>query len=183
MSRVHLLSEASAPLTVRRWLKGEPGSLVASLAQVPELLEVTLPFVSRTLGASSLCARTKEIVILRTSVLLGCRFCVETHTVAALDSGLSRDEVVALRDAEAPFEVFDDPAERALLAWTEEVALGRGPVSAEAAEALSAHWPDHAVVELTLLVGATMMLNRYCTALELPTAPARLRRLAEEGLS
>jgi hypothetical protein len=36
-------------------------------------------------------------------------------------------------------------------------------------------------VELTLLVAATVMLNRFCTALELPTAPKVLHRLAAEG--
>jgi hypothetical protein len=38
-------------------------------------------------------------------------------------------------------------------------------------------------VELTLLVGATLLLNRFCTALELPTSPKVLGRLAAEGWS
>jgi hypothetical protein len=32
-----------------------------------------------------------------------------------------------------------------------------------------------------MLVAATVMLNRFCTALELPTSPKALRRLAAEG--
>lgn len=40
---------------------------------------------------------------------------------------------------------------------------------------------DHAVVELTLAVGATLMLNRSCTALDLPTSAGTLACLAAEG--
>jgi len=183
VSRVHLITAPEAPLTTRsHFVRGDPGSLVASLAQVPELLEVTLPFVGRVLGASAIDARTKEIVILRTSAVQGCTFCVRTHTVVALDTGLSRAEVEALRAPGGPGATFEDPAERALLAWTDAVALGPGPVDDALAEALRAHYADDEVVELTLLVATTVMLNRYCTALELPAAPAREARLRREGL-
>jgi alkylhydroperoxidase family enzyme len=39
------------------------------------------------------------------------------------------------------------------------------------------HFAEHAIVELSLLAGATAMLNRFCTALELPTTPATRARL------
>jgi hypothetical protein len=38
-------------------------------------------------------------------------------------------------------------------------------------------------VELTLVAGATLMLNRLCTALELPTSAATLARLEAEGVA
>nr|MBA3523282.1 hypothetical protein [Geodermatophilaceae bacterium] len=72
MSRVRLLDAAAAPLTARRYYQdGDPGPLGAALATVPELLEAALPFLSTVLGASSLDVRTKEIVIVSTSALLG----------------------------------------------------------------------------------------------------------------
>jgi alkylhydroperoxidase family enzyme len=42
---------------------------------------------------------------------------------------------------------------------------------------------DPDLVELTLLVGATLLLNRFCTALDLPTAPGVVARLAAEELA
>jgi hypothetical protein len=63
------------------------------------------------------------------------------------------------------------------------VALGPGPVPAAAREALRSRVGDPALVELTLLVGATVMLNRFCTALDLPTAPGVVARLAAEELA
>jgi len=181
MSRVVLLDAAEAPLTARRYFEGgDPGPLVAALATVPELLEVCLPFLSTVLGASSLDARTKEIVIVRTSVLLRCGYCVNSHSVAALDSGLTIDEVRGLRDEAAA--VLADEREHALLAWVDAVAGGHGPVEDEVAARLHRSFADHEIVELTLLAGATIMLNRFCTALELPTAAEVVARLAAEGL-
>lgn len=181
MSRVQLLAASSAPLTARRhYAGGDPGPLVAALAAVPELLEVALPFLSTVLGASALDIRTKEIVIVRTSALLRCGYCVDGHSVVALDAGLTLAEVAALRD-EGPIE-WDVEREDVLVAWVDAVAGGRGPVDSELAARLAGCFAEHEIVELTLLIGATMMLNRFCTALELPTAPAVADRLVSAGL-
>jgi AhpD family alkylhydroperoxidase len=182
MTGVRLIEAEQAPLLARRYYTGgDPGAIVAALAHVPEVLEVAMPFIATTLGASAIDARTKELVILRTSARLGCRYCVQTNTLVACDTGLSRAEVTALR-AEAPVDgAFGSPRELALLAWTDAVALGPGPVPPATRAALAAHFGDPEVVELTLLVAATVMLNRFCTALELPTSSAVVRRLAAEG--
>jgi len=180
---VELLVGEQAPLLARRFAGGgSPSPVAASLAQVPELLGATLPFVGAALGPGTLDAREKEIAILRTSALLECRYCVQTHSVVALDSGLSAGEVRALRGEGRIDATFRDERERALLAWTDAVALGRGPVGAEPQARATAAFADHELVELTLCVAATIMLNRYCTALDLPTSSATLARLAEEGL-
>jgi alkylhydroperoxidase family enzyme len=113
--------------------------------------------------------------------VMGCRYCIQTHTVVARNSGLSVAEVAALRGPQPLEEAFTDPRELALLRWVEAVAAGPGPVPAATRTALQRHFEDPEVVELTLLVGATLLLNRFCTALELPTSPKVLRRLAAEG--
>ena len=181
---VQLIQSDQAPLLARPFYGGEgtQSPITASLAHVPEVLEVTLPFIGKVLGPSAINARTKEIVIVRVSALLECRYCVQTHTAIALDSGLERDEVLALRGETALDPSFPDPRERALIAWSDAVALGHGAVEPAVRDALREHVEDPDVVELTLLVGATMMLNRYCSALELPTGDAALARLAHAGL-
>ncbi|MGQ0575011.1 MAG: carboxymuconolactone decarboxylase family protein [Pseudonocardia sp.] len=176
-----LLPPDQAPLLARPYYAGgDPGPIVAALAQVPELLEVALPFLGAALGASAIGLRTKEIVIVRTSVLAGCRYCVQAHTVVALDAGLTRGEVAALR-AEAPVPAaFTDPRELALIAWVDLVA-GHDPVPDAARRGVRAHFADHEVVELTTLVGATLLLNRLATALALPTGAETLDRLTADG--
>lgn len=178
--RVDLIDERSAPLLARAYFAdGDPGPIVASLAQVPELLSPTLPFLGSVLGPSWIPLRHKEIVILRTSAVMGCRYCTEAHTVVALDAGLTLDEVRALR-GEAPLETFEDEDERALVAWCDAVAQGVEADVERARPGLRSS--DARVVELTLLVATTVMLNRYATALGLPTSPDVRERLLGHGL-
>jgi AhpD family alkylhydroperoxidase len=179
MSRVELLGADGAPLTAAPYYAadGSASPVIRALAQVPELLEVTAPFVSRLFGPTSVDARTKELVVLRVSARMGCRYCVETHTVVAWDAGLSVDETSALCGDVAG---LDEP-DRALVRWCDAVA-GPGPVPDAVVDEVRRRLAEHEIIELTLLAAATMMLNRFCTALELPTAPATLARLREAGL-
>ncbi|MEJ7583014.1 MAG: DUF2142 domain-containing protein [Acidimicrobiales bacterium] len=180
---IELVGAEQAPLLARPYyLEGHPGPIVAALAHVPELLEVALPFVSVALGPSAMEARAKELAIVRTSALLECRYCVEAHTPVARDAGLTTEEVRALRGEARLEEVFIDPGESALLGWVDALALGRGPLAPELRDAVASRFGTPFLVELTMLVGATMMLNRFCTALDLPTSPDTQRRLEAEGL-
>ncbi len=181
---VELIAGDEAPPLARRFYgDGPPSPVTASLAQVPELLDVALPFIGAALGPGALDARVKELAILRTSALLACRYCVQTHTVVALDCGLTTDEVRALRGELALDAAFGDERERRMLAWIDAVAVGRGAVDPATKARAAAALADHELVELTLTVTATLMLNRYCSALDLPTAPPTLARLASEGLA
>ena len=183
-SVVPLIEAEQAPILARPFYprEGAVSPLTASLAHVPEVLEVALPFVGRVLGPTSVAARTKEIVVLRCSALMECRYCVETHTALALDSGLSREEVLSLRGEREAASVFCDEAELALIAWVEAVALGRGAAPAEVTARARQAMDAPQLVELTLVAAATLMLNRFCSSLGLATGPAALARLAEEGL-
>lgn len=182
MPLVELIDEKSAPLLLRDlFAGGDPGPIVGALAQVPELCQATLPFVGAALGPSHVPVRWKEIAILRTSALLGCRYCVDAHTVVALDAGLARDEVSTLRCELPGAGSFTDPVELALVAWIDEVATGRGPVPDHIGAELRRHLDDHTIVELTVTVGATLLLNRFATALCLPSSPETLQRLVAEG--
>jgi len=110
---VRLIEAAQAPVLARPYFDGEGVSpIVASLAHVPELLEVAMPFIGMLLGPSALDMRTKELVVLRTSALLECSYCVAAHQVAALDSGLSGDEVDALSASPGRPDAFAAERER-----------------------------------------------------------------------
>ncbi len=180
---VTLIEADQAPLLARPYFAdGDPGPIIAALAQVPELLEATAPFLGRVLGPSCIPARLKEIVILRTSARASCRYCVEAHTVVARDVGLSVAEVRALRGELAVEATFPDRAERAVIGWCDAL-VGTGTVGEDIKASLQGAYADHEVVELTLLGATTLLLNRFCTALDLPTSPEVTVRLVAEGLS
>jgi AhpD family alkylhydroperoxidase len=183
VSRVDLIDARLAPLLARTYYEaGDPGPIVGALAHVPEVLEAAMPFLSAMFGESALPERTKEIVVLRTSALLRCRYCTQSHSVVARGAGLSREEVLALRGEADLATHFEGEAERALLGWIEAVASGPGPVDEPTTVSFRAHFSEADLVEVTLLIAGTMMLNRFCTALELPPSATTIARLTEEAL-
>ena len=99
------------------------------------------------------------------------------------DAALSFDEVRALRFAESAPSTneFPEPRDQALIAWVDAVAGGRGALPDAVNVGVKQHFADHEIVEITVLAGATMLLNRYATALQLPVAADTLSRLVEEG--
>lgn len=182
MSRIDLLDASTAPMTARSFFEsGDPGPIVAALANVPELLGPTLGFIGAALGPGATTTRHKEFAILRTSALLGCRYCIHAHTTVALDVGLADAEVRALRGEVAVEDAFAEPAELALIRWIDAMAGASGAVPDAVWAEVRAFWADHLLVELSATIGATMFLNRFATGFELPTSPGVLERLERDG--
>ncbi|MDH4280115.1 MAG: carboxymuconolactone decarboxylase family protein [Acidimicrobiia bacterium] len=183
MPLIDLIDAPSSPLLLRDlYTDGDPGPLVGALAQVPELCEATLPFIGAALGPSSVSFRHKEIAILRTSANLSCRFCIDAHTVVAFESGLTGREVRALRECPQPTDdVFTDPVETALVHWVDAVSTGTGAIDASTSAEAKQQLGDHRLVELTVTVGATILLNRLATGLQLPTSNDTIAALAKRG--
>lgn len=183
MARVELFDSDAAPLMAQRyWDDGEPGPIVAALASVPELLSPVLGFVGAALGPGAVGDRVKEFAILRTSALQGCQYCIHAHTGVALDVGLKHDEVRALRGEISLEDGFPDQAERAMIGWIDALAGATGNIPDDVWSTARAHWAEHDLIEVCVTVGATLMLNRFATGLQLPTSPEVLQRLASEGL-
>jgi AhpD family alkylhydroperoxidase len=162
--KVELLTAEHAPLLARPFYEGgDPGPIAAALANVPELMEVAMPFLGVVCGPTSVAPRLKEIVILAVSAANGCRYCTTAHTGVARRLGFAPDELAALLGQAPPPERWS-AAELALLAFSE--ALSNRP--AVAVELLRPHFEDPQIVELVTVGSVTVMLNRFATALELP---------------
>jgi len=164
MARVELMTSATAPLLVRRlFADGDPGPIAAALANVPELAGPALALIGAVYGPTGIPARLKEIVVLRVSAANRCAYCIETHSGVARRMGFGGDEVASLR-GEAPMPAAYGPQERALVAFSD--AISDDPDTATAC--LRTLFSDAEIVELVLLAGTTILLNRFATALELP---------------
>ena len=182
MPRIELMDDSTAPMTAKTYFEGgDPGPIVAALANVPELLGPTLGFIGAALGPGATATRHKEFAILRTSALLGCRYCIHAHTTVALDVGLAEIEVRALRGEVALEDAFSEPNELALIRWIDAMAGASGPVPDDLWADTRTFWADHLLVELSVTIGATMFLNRFATGFELPTSSGVLERLERDG--
>jgi AhpD family alkylhydroperoxidase len=183
MSRVECLDAERVPISVKRYFEdGDPGPIVATLANVPELVGPTLAFIGAALGDGASTTRHKEFAILRTSALLGCQYCIHAHSAVSLDVGLRTDEIRALRGELEIDDVFDDGADRSLLRWIDAMAAGTGPIADDVWIDARASFAEHVLVELSATIGATMFLNRFATGFELVTSPATVAKLDSAGL-
>lgn len=171
-SRVGLVERSNAPILVRRFFEGgPPGPLGAAAAHIPEVMIDFMPFIGAVYAGGAVEERLREMVVLRVSAQEGCRYCTETHADKALRSGFTLLEVrslVGINEAPSSWAV----REAAVLQFAD--AMCSDPDAAVAI--LQPEFADHEVVELVMLASATVMLNRFATALELPTdAACRLR--------
>ena len=123
--RVTLVEPGDAPLLARPYFAtdGETSPIVRALAQVPELVPATMPFVAQVLGPAALDLRAKELIVLRVSERAGCDYCVGAHRVAAADAGVSALEDAALT-GRVPLEDAFAGDELALLRLCDAIAAG-----------------------------------------------------------
>jgi AhpD family alkylhydroperoxidase len=168
MSRLRLLDRDEAPLPARGIYAadGSASALKRSLANAPDLLETLLPFLGQVFGEGSVDLVTKELVVLRVSQLNGCRYCLAAHRPIALDVGVHPEHVAAACD-ELPLTGLPERT-RLLLSWVDAYVLDPGGIEDELVARLLDDLRADQLVELGLLIGATELLNKYCSAFEIP---------------
>ena len=90
---------------------------------------------------------------------------------------------MALRGEKNTNDVFTDAKEKLLIAWTDAMSNGANAVSGTLKENMKQHYSEAEIVEFSLCIGATIMLNRYATSLSLPVDPQHILILNEHGFS
>lgn len=168
MSRLRLLERDEAPLLVRAIYAadGSASALKRSLANAPDLLETLLPFLGQIYDEGSVDIVTKELVVVRVSQLNGCRYCLASHRPIALDVGAEEAHVAAICD-ELPLRDLPE-RERTIVEWVDAFVLDPAGITDEFVARVLDHLRDDQLVELAVLIGATELLNKYCTAFDLP---------------
>jgi AhpD family alkylhydroperoxidase len=111
-----------------------------------------------------------ELVKLRASVVNGCSFCVDMHSVDLIGQGQDVRRIVAV--AAWRESAFFTPAERAALALTDEVTrLGEHGVTDEVwADAVEHHGIDGAA-DLVVAIATINVWNRLAVTAHAPTPP------------
>lgn len=135
-------------------------NIFRTLAVHPKLLRSWLPLGGRLLQGSTLDARLRELVILRTAARCGSDYEWGQHVAIGRDAGLSDEEILACA-ASGPDAIAVSSwsaVERHLLGAVDEL-LGAHCVADPTWRALvGSGWSDSQLVELTMLVGHYAML-------------------------
>ncbi len=129
----------------------------------PELMKAMLG-MEQAAKAAGLDPLLYELVKTRASQINGCAYCLHMHTTDARKLGETELRLYLL-SAWHESSLYT-AAERAALAWTEELTLvaQRGAPSDKLYQELSQHFDEHQIVALTLLINTINSWNRFALA-------------------
>jgi AhpD family alkylhydroperoxidase len=124
--------------------------------------------LSRFIAASSLDPIHQELIKIRASQINGCAFCINMHTAEARKNGETEQRIYLL-SAWREADVFTD-AEKALLAFTEEVTLISSHVSNETYANAAKHFDEKYLSDILMMVIIINSWNRMAIATGLRVA-------------
>ncbi|MET0183630.1 MAG: carboxymuconolactone decarboxylase family protein [Caulobacterales bacterium] len=142
-------------------------NIFRTLGHHPALLRRWNPFGSHVLFKTTLPARERELIILRTGVLCRSEYEFAQHTAIGKEAGLTDEEIERIKaGADAPgWSTLD----KTLLRATDEL-VGDYFITDETWAALSAHYSRQQIMDLVFAVGqyvmVSMALNSFGVQLE-----------------
>jgi alkylhydroperoxidase family enzyme len=182
MPRLRQVSRDEAAPEVRQWYDrlfgdrdplaepgtatGTPGNWWTVFALSPEIFaHAVAGFGVITSRKRMLTPSQRELALLRTGFASGSQFVYSQHAKTARAAAVPEMKIAAI-PAWASSDVFDD-AERALLAYTDELVLADGRVQDATFERLRVHLSDEAILELSYAIGTYRMHAMITRALRL----------------
>lgn len=118
--------------------------------------------LEKFMGSTALTATHKELIKIRASQLNGCAFCINMHTADARKNGETEQRLYLL-NAWREADVYTD-AEKALLAFTEEVTLISHHVSDETYANAAKHFDEKYLSDVLMMVITINAWNRMAIA-------------------
>jgi len=175
------VSEESGAIYDRYLLeRGNVPNFFRTMANRPEIFQTMIAHFEAILTTGTLTTKLKELLIVRTSQLNKCEYCLASHTQLALKLGWSEEQVAALPHAAA--SGLFTAAEVAALHLAEKMTLDSNHYSdAEFAE-LRGFYSEGEIVELLTAIGIFNYFNRFNNVLKMePTKPLTEEEIVAGG--
>jgi len=110
--------------------------------------------------------QTKTLVILKTSILNGCDYCVGHNSALGRSIGFKDDEIDAIGGDYENSSYFSDP-EKAAIAWAECLTERTYRQNPGAMARLKRHYDEAQIVEITMVSGFFNFWNRFTDGLQI----------------
>jgi uncharacterized peroxidase-related enzyme len=170
MTRVPLLPSSALPPELADLYEefvasyGPFRNQAAVLAHVPPALEHLSKLLMQLKRRQGLKPRHLELIIVVTSKLNACRYCLAHHAPRLEVAGLSQAAIDQLPQAEHPeFDAID----RLVIEYAVAVTQAPGRIAEALFERLRQHFSDPEIVELTLRIALCGAYNRLSEALQI----------------
>jgi len=152
-------------------LLGRVPNFYRTISHAPWYAMLLLPFnaaVQRQWAGSRMTGRIKEMVVIKTSHVNGCKYCYAHNTALGQAAGITEEEVIEISSEDCRFSQTLSDGEKLAVRWAEAVTLN----TAAADDALYAEmkdcFTDAEIVELTMVSAMFNMINRLNDSLRVP---------------
>ncbi len=140
----------------------QPNPFFRAMAHRPDVLKSFVPLYAAVMGPGAVERRVKMLLYLACSYANRCAFCIAANTPGAHKAGLTEQELQALK------EEWDDEfseSERAAIRYARELTRTCDAMATRAA--LSEHFRDEQIAEMTLVICTANFTNRFNNALQI----------------
>lgn len=154
--------------------RGNVPNMFRTVAHRPEIFQTMIAHFEAILNTGTLPLKLKELVIVRTSQLNHCDYCLASHKRIAKKLGWSDDQLLHLED----YALRDDFTlqEKTSLRLAELMTRNERPLSDKEWKEMTDVFSEGEVVELMAAIGLFNYFNRFNNLLDMEaTAPAVLQ--------
>lgn len=172
--------EVAALFAGANMLLGRLSNAVRTGAHSPRLMQPLFGFMIAALReevSGVLDKRTKTLVILKTSMLNGCAYCIGHNTILGRALGFGDDTIAALEGEGWRESALFNAAEKAAIDWAHHLTERTYRQNRGAMDALKRHYNEAQIVEITMVCGYFNFWNRFTDGLEIDIEPREVNDL------
>jgi uncharacterized peroxidase-related enzyme len=145
--------------------RGNVPNMFRTVAYRPEILRTMIAHFRAVMETGTVGVKLKELVIVRTSQINRCEYCLASHAQLAHRYGWSEEQIRNL----AEFRTRDDfnAREKAALELAERETLDSNSIDDEFWAELREHFEEGEIIELAAAVGLFNYFNRFNNSLKM----------------
>jgi uncharacterized peroxidase-related enzyme len=151
--------------------RGNVPNMFRTVAHRPQILQTMIAHMEAILNTGTLPTALKELVIVRTSQMNACEYCLASHSLLARKLGYTAEQIEGLPHFEERSDFTD--REKAALRLGERLTRNERPLTEPELAELKRFFDEGEIVELMAASGLFNYFNRFNNLLAMePTAPA-----------
>jgi uncharacterized peroxidase-related enzyme len=139
--------------------RGNVPNMFRTVAHRPEILQTMIAHMEAVLNTGTLPTSLKELVIVRTSQMNACEYCLASHSLLAKKLGYSEEQIAALPRFESSASF--SRREKAALRLAERLTRNERPLDDAELADLRTHFSEGEIVELMAASGLFNYFNRF----------------------
>lgn len=151
--------------------RGNVPNMFRTMAHRPEIFQTAIAHMEAAINTGTLPPKLKELIVVRTSQMNHCEYCLASHSRIALKLGWTQQHLDEAKDFGS--STLFTPMEKAALHLAERMTRNESPVTQDEFHSLRQFFSEGEIVELMAACGLFNYFNRFNNFLDMePTAPA-----------